>query len=80
MNSMKVNGVKVTQVTYEEFTDSDFIPPATYYCMDCMQTYTFVHTSSRETATNIVKEIYGHNRYKVKASRLQKGSGRVTAR
>lgn len=77
MNSMKVDGVKVTQVSYEEFTEYDFIPPANYYCMDSMQNYTFVHTSSREVAAKILEEIYGHSRYAVKASKIQKTKSKL---
>lgn len=78
-NVFKVDGVKVTIVSYEEFTDSEFIPPATFYVMDSLQQYKFIHTSSREVATKIVYEIYGHNRYSIKASKLQKSTGTVTA-
>ena len=79
-NVFKVDGVKVTIVSYEEFTDSEFIPPATFYVMDSLQQYKFIHTSSREVATKIVYEIYGHNRYAIKSSRLQKPKGDLTCK
>lgn len=78
MNSFKVDGVKVTQVSFEEFTDYDFIPVATFYCMDSMQNYTFVHTAKREVAAKVIEEIYGHNRYAIKTSKIQKGNGNIT--
>ena len=79
MNSFKVGSVKVTQVTYEEFTEYDFLPPASFYCMDSMQNYTFVHTAKREVAAKVIEEIYGHSRYAIKASKIQKGDGNITA-
>lgn len=79
MNSFKVDGVKVTQVSYEEFTEYTFIPPASFYCMDSMQNYTFVHTAKREVAAKVIEEIYGHSRYSIKASKIQRGNGNITA-
>jgi len=31
--------VKVTVVSFEDFSDYEFNPPATFYIMDCLQNY-----------------------------------------
>ena len=76
---MKHNKTKITVVSYDEFTDDDFNPPSTYFVL-AASGYYFIHTSKRDVAQAVVNDHFGHNRYKVKASRLQKGSGGVTAR
>ena len=64
--------VKVTIVSFEEFSDYEFQPPATFYIMDCLQNYHFVHTSDRKVAQDWVDETFGKGRYTVKASKIQK--------
>jgi hypothetical protein len=64
--------VKVTVVSYEDFSDYEFNPPATFYIMDCLQNYHFVHTSDRKVAQDWVDETFGKGRYTVKASKIQK--------
>jgi len=65
--------IKTTIVSYEEFSDYMFIPPATYYIMDSMQNYFFIHTSDRQAAQQVVNEKYGENRYTVVAAKITKG-------
>lgn len=64
--------VKVTVVSFEDFSDYEFNPPATFYIMDCLQNYHFVHTSDRKVAQDWVDETFGKGRYTVKASKIQK--------
>ena len=64
--------VKVTVVSFEEFSDYEFNPPATFYIMDSLQQYYFVHTSDRKVAQDWVDETFGKGRYTVKASKIQK--------
>jgi hypothetical protein len=64
--------VKVTVVSFEQFSDYEFNPPATFYIMDCLQNYHFVHTSDRKVAQDWVDETFGKGRYTVKASKIQK--------
>jgi hypothetical protein len=75
-----VDKIKITQVSYAEYTDYDFVEPATFFVMDAMQNYTFVHTSKREVAQRIADEIYGVGMYVVKASKIQKTKRDITAR
>ena len=64
--------VKVTVVSYEDFSDYQFQPPSTFYIMDSLQNYHFVHTSDRKVAQDWVDETFGKGRYTVKASKIQK--------
>jgi len=72
MTEMKIGKIKITQLSYAEFTDYDFQPPATFYVMDSLQNYTFIHTSQRTVAQEVVDEIYGKGRYTIKAAKQQK--------
>ena len=64
--------VRVTVVSFEDFSDYEFNPPATFYIMDCLQNYHFVHTSDRKVAQDWVDETFGKGRYTAKASKIQK--------
>ena len=64
--------VTVTVVSFEQFSDYEFNPPATFYIMDSLQQYYFVHTSDRKVAQDWVDETFGKGRYTVKASKIQK--------
>lgn len=63
--------LKITTVTFTEFSDIDFIPPATFFIQNAMGDYIFIHTSKRNIAQEWVDENYGKGRYTVKASKLQ---------
>jgi hypothetical protein len=64
--------IKKTMVTYEQYTDYEFIDPATFYVVDAMQNYVYYHTSKRDVAQAAADSDYGKGRYTVKASKLQK--------
>lgn len=76
----KPKEIKVTVVSHEEFTDYEFQPPSSFFIMDSLQNYNFYHTRSRAAAQDKVDEDYGKGRYKVIASKLEKGSGEYTCR
>lgn len=76
----KPKEIKVTVVSYEEFTDYEFQPPSSFFIMNSMQNYIFYHTRSRAAAQQKVDEEFGKGRYKVIASKLEKGSGEYTVR
>ena len=65
--------VETVVVSYQEFTDYEFIPPASYFIMDSLQNYVFYKTSDRAKAQNACDEYYGKGRYTVKASKITKG-------
>lgn len=64
---------RITTVTFEEFSNYEFIPPATFFIQNAMGEYIFIHTAKRAIAQEWVDENYGKGRYTVKASKLQKG-------
>lgn len=64
---------KITVVGFDEFSNYEFIPPATFFIQNAMGEYIFIHTATRATAQAWVDENYGKGRYTVKASKLQKG-------
>lgn len=64
--------LKTTVVDYNTFTDYEFIPPATFFVMDSLQNYHFIHTSDRKVAQDWCDDYFGSGRYLVKASKLQK--------
>lgn len=64
---------RITVVTFEQFSNYEFIPPATFFIQNALGDYIFIHTASRAVAQEWVNEEYGKGRYTVKASKLQKG-------
>ena len=76
MTEKSIEKIKTTQVSYEEFTNYEFQPPATFYIMDSLQNYIFVHTSQRSVAQEVVDEMYGKGRYTVRAAKQQKSKSK----
>ena len=64
---------KTTVILFEEFSNYEFIAPATFFIQNAMGEYIFIHTAQRAIAQAWVDEEYGKGRYTVKASKLQKG-------
>lgn len=62
---------RITKVSFAEFADIEFVPPATFFIQNAMGEYIFIHTSKRLLAQEWVDENYGKGRYTVKASKLQ---------
>lgn len=56
--------LKITEVSYEEFTDIDFIPPSNWFFKDALGNFIFCHTSKREVVQEYINENYGVNKYK----------------
>lgn len=69
--------LKVTVVDYRTFTDIDFIPPSTFFIMDSLQNYHFVHTSDRKVAQDWVDAEFGKGKYTIKASKEQKTKSKL---
>jgi hypothetical protein len=72
--------LKITEVSYEEFTDIDFIPCSNYFVRSALGIYYFIHTSDRSKAQAWCDENFGKGKYKVIASKLQKPKGDLTVR
>jgi len=71
-------GVKITIVQYEQFTDIEFEPPATFFTRSAMGEYYFYHTRLRNKAQEACDEVFGKGRYTVNASKIQRGKGGLT--
>lgn len=69
--------LKVTVISYEEFTSIEFTPPSTFYVMSATQDYYFFHTSKRDVAQAEADELFGKGRYTVKASKMQKTKSKL---
>lgn len=64
---------RISVVGFTEFSEYDFVPPATFFVQNAMGHYIFIHTADRAKAQEWVNSEYGKGRYTVKASKLQKG-------
>lgn len=67
--------VEYVVVSYEQFTDYEFIPPATFYIMSATQDYYFFKTSDRAKAQARCDELFD-GKYTVKASKNQVGKSK----
>jgi len=64
--------VKNVKITYEQFTDSDFVFPGTFYVLNALGEYHFICTSSRVVAQEFIDSTYSKGRYTVVCVKLQK--------
>lgn len=78
--SEKKKELRVTEVSYEEFTDYQFVPPSSFYVMSATQIYYFIHTSKRAEAQQWVDNTFGVGHYRVIPSKMQKQTKDYTAR
>lgn len=70
-----IAGVRVSLTDFEKFSAYDFEAPATFYTRSAMGEYYFYHTWTRAKAQTACDEIFGAGRYKVTATKTQKGKG-----
>lgn len=66
-----IGSLRITVVKFDQFSDYEFIPPATFFIQNAFGEYIFIHTSKRQAAQEWVDDNYGKGRYTVKASKLQ---------
>lgn len=64
-----MSATKITKVTFEEFSDIEFMPPSTFYIKDAMGDYIYIHLRSRAKAQEWIDETYGKGKYRVMASK-----------
>lgn len=69
----KTKEINTTTVTYEEFSDIDFIPVANFFFKNALGEFVFLHTGDRAKAQQWINEYYGTGRYTVVASKITKG-------
>lgn len=70
--SEKKKELRITEITYDQYTDYEFQPPSTFFVMSSLQIYYFIHTSKRAEAQQWADDTFGVGKFIVKASKLQK--------
>lgn len=66
------NIVKAVDVTYEQFSEWDFIPVGSWYIRNALGDYVFFKTADRKKAQDAVNEIFGKGKYTVVAAKMDK--------
>lgn len=70
--------LKITVVSYEDFTSIDFIPPSTWFFCNAMGEYIFIHTSKRSVAQDWIDEYSGvKGKYKAIPTKDQKTKSKL---
>lgn len=64
-------------VSYEQYTDYDFIEPGSFFVMSATQDYYFFKTSDRTKAQAKCDELFGKGKYTVKTSKNQKTKSKL---
>jgi len=67
---MNQKEIRITILSYEEFSDMER-PPSKYYVKDALGQYVFVHVRTRDEAQKYFNEEYG-SIYTVRCSGLEK--------
>lgn len=70
--------VKIIEISFEEFTDIDFRPPATYFIRSALGSYIFFKTKDRGTAQLACNAVYGAGQYTVIAAKIIKSKGELS--
>lgn len=73
---------KTTILDYDTVSAFGFEAPATYFIVNALGEYVFIHTRDRAKAQKYIDEEYGKGKYTVKTAKMamKSGSGEVTAR
>jgi len=70
--------VKVTVVSFEEYSEYDFVDLSTFFFKDAMGNRHYIHTSNRAEAQRVADEYSGvPGKYKVIATREQKTKSKL---
>ena len=77
-----MSDVKVTILEFDVVSAFGFEAPATFFIVNALGQYVFIHTRDRAKAQAYVDGEYGKGKYTVKTEKmaLKSGSGDVTAR
>jgi hypothetical protein len=74
----KKKELKITMVSFKEFSDIDFLAPSTFFYKNAMGDFIFIHTASRQIAQEYVDELTGvKGKYSVITSKLQKAVSKL---
>lgn len=69
--------IKSVVVSYQQFTEWDFVPPGSFYIRDALGDYFFLKTSDRLKAQQAVDLIYGRGKYTVVAAKIEKTKSKL---
>lgn len=69
--------IKTEIVSFENFSQWDFIPPGSFYIRTALGDYLFLKTSSRAAAQEFVNTEYGKGKYTVVAAKIEQGKSRL---
>lgn len=69
--------VKTENITFEQFSAWDFMPPGTFYIRNALGDYLFLKTSDRKAAQDHVNAEYGKGRYTVVAAKIEAGKSKL---
>lgn len=69
--------IRITVVSYEQFSEWDFIDPATWFIVNASQEYVYFHTADRAKAQEACNNLYGESFYRVKTSKMQKSKSKL---
>lgn len=73
----KEKGIKVSIITYEQYTDYEYIDVANYFIVSALQEYVYFHTNDRAAAQAKCNEMFGASKYTVKASKISKTKSKL---
>lgn len=79
---MSEKEVKTTVLDFDAISAYGFEAPATFFIVNALGQYVFIHTRDRTKAQAYVDGEYGKGKYSVKTAKmsLKSGAGDVTAR
>jgi len=77
MTEAKKKEIKVTLVSYTDFSSYDFQEPATWWTLSATGDYYYFHCAKREDAQLKCDEMFGKGFYSVKTSRIVKTKSKL---
>lgn len=77
MSEKKSKDIKVSIISYQQYTEYDYIDVANYFIVSAMQEYVYFHTNERSKAQLKCNEMFGEGKYTVKASKISKTKSKL---
>lgn len=77
MSEKSVKAIKTVVVSYEQFSEWDFLPPGSFYIRRGTGDYLFLKTSDRKAAQTFVNNEFGSGKYTVVPAKVQKTVSRL---
>ena len=73
----KVKPMVTVSISFNEFSEWDFIPPGSYYIRNALGDFVFLKTSDRNLAQKHVDLVYGKGKYRVIPSKDDKTKSKL---